>query len=141
MIAPSTTRSAPSSSAMPATVAGDTALASTKSGPGRAGSSCPATSSARARAASGGHTEMITSARRVSSATSGTPIRSAVSARFDVVRLRPAAAQITAPAVGLSAAPTAAPMAPGCMIPITGRDGSTPETLPATVHPMDQIYR
>ena len=67
---------------------------------------------------------MITSDRWTSSATSGTPTRSAVSARFDVVRLRPAAAQITAPAAGLSAAPTAAPMAPGCRIPITGRGGS-----------------
>ena len=36
---------------------------------------------------------------------------------------------MTAPATGLRAAPTAAPIAPGCRIPITGRGGSTRATL------------
>ena len=54
---------------------------------------------------------------------SGTPTRSASSARLDVARLRPAAAQMTAPARGRSAEPIAAPMAPGCSTPTTGRGG------------------
>ena len=66
---------------------------------------------------------MMTSERRARAATSGTPTRSASSARFEVAWLRPAAAQTTAPARGRSAEPTAAPMAPGCSTPTTGRGG------------------
>ena len=61
----------------------------------------------------------------------GTLTRSASSARFEVVMLRPAAAQITAPATGFSAEPTAAPITPGCSTPITGRAGN-PRSCSAT---------
>ncbi len=79
----------------------------------------PATS----RAACGGQIDTITSARAARSATVGTACRSASSARLAVACERPASAQITAPARALSADPSAAPIAPGCRTPTTGRAG------------------
>ena len=83
-----------------------------------------ATSSAVSRAACGGHTERIASERRARAATSGTrrrgrPARPAW--RWPGCgRRRPRRRR---PRAGAAAEPTAAPIAPGCSTPTTGRGG------------------
>jgi len=110
MIPPST-QPAPPSATMAATsraVAGEIALASTYSPPNPA----LATSRAVSSAACGGHTDMITSADRTTSARS-TPVSPAASARAALAGLRPSGTHSTRCPAAARHCPTAAPISPG----------------------------
>src|SRR5215211_1915151 len=77
----------------------------------------PSTDASTSRAACGGQTETITSARRASSAAEATSSTPAASARPTVAPLRPSEVHRTAVPAPRSAAPIAAPISPGCRSP------------------------